>query len=351
MKLQGKKWVPEEKTFSYKGSSYQEALDRFNSSFLDMGWGDGLPLMPPTRERVDALLKGTPLAPATVIGKWGPTHADFTVEKIAVVAAMAGAQPRYMPVIIASLQAIVSVPWDAYFPVMRSAVPLVIVNGPYAKEIGINSSANSFGPNPRYPANGSIGRAINLALAAIPGNGRGFKPSNLAGNPATYAGIVIAESEGVASLAKGWDPVSVQLGYPADTNLVTVLGIDQMDFSIAGTIANAAACVAPMKDIWPRSRKAWEDQYAGVLAITEMHSITEGQMGGKTKADYARELWEKARISKDRFADLVLTDELGQPAEPGDFVKSLLAEPDVVAKGVPIAAGPDRFLVLVTGGH
>jgi len=106
-----------------------------------------------------------------------------------------------------------------------------------------------------------------------------------------------------------------------------------------------------MKDIWPRSRKAWEDQYAGVLAITEMHSITEGQMGGKTKADYARELWEKARISKDRFADLVLTDELGQPAEPGDFVKSLLAEPDVVAKGVPIAAGPDRFLVLVTGGH
>jgi hypothetical protein len=351
MKLQGKKWVPEEDTFAFEGDSYLEALDRFNSSFLDMGWGDGLPLMPPTRERVNALLKGTPLKPATVIGKWGPTNADFTVEKIAVVAAMAGARPRYMPVIIASLEAIVSVPWDAYFPVMRSAVPLVIVNGPYAKEIGLNSSANAFGPNPGYPANGSIGRAINLAMAAIPGNGRGFKPSNLAGNPAAYAGIVVAESEGVASLAKGWEPVSVQLGYPAGTNLVTVLGIDQMDFSIAGSIANAAASVAPMKDIWPRSRKSWEAQYAGVLAITEMHSITEGQMGGKTKADYARELWEKARISKDRFADLVLTDEFGQPAEPGDFVKSLLAEPDVIARGVPMAAGPDRFLVLVTGGH
>ena len=147
MKPEGKKWVPVEDTFSYSAGSQDEVLDSFNSSYLDMGWGDGLPLMPPTRARVDALLKGTPLAPSTVVGKWGPPNADFTVEKIAVVAAMAGAKPSYMPVIISALEAITSQPWDAYFPVMRSAVPLVIVNGPYAKEIGINSSANAFGPN------------------------------------------------------------------------------------------------------------------------------------------------------------------------------------------------------------
>lgn len=351
MTLEGGKWIHKEDVFSYSAKSYQEAQDLFNSSFLQMGWGDGLPLVPPTRERINALLKGTPFSPKKVIGRWGPSNAEFTVEKIAVVAAMAGAKPSYMPVILAALEAVISVPWDAYFPVMRSAVPLVIVNGPYAKEIGINSSANAFGPNPKYHANGAIGRAVNLALATIPGNGRGLKPSNLAGNPASYAGIVIAESEGVASLASGWDPVSVQLGYAADTNLVTVLGVDHMDMSITGSIANVAACIAPHKDIWPRDKEIWEAQYAGALAVTEMQVVTAGLMGGATKAGYAHELWELARLPIDKFKGLVLTSEFGGPVEPSAFVKSLLAEPEVIEKGVPMAAAPDKFLVVATGGH
>jgi hypothetical protein len=351
MKLEGGQWVPKESEFYYSAVSYQEAQDQFNRSFLKMGWGDGLPMLPPTRGRVDALLKGTPLSPATIIGTWGPSNADFTAEKVAIVAAMAGAEPEYMPVIIAALKAITSVRWDAYFPVMRAPVPLVIVNGPYAKKIGINASANAFGPNPKYHANSAIGRTINLAMAAIPGNGRGIKPSNLAGNPAAYAGIVIAEAEDVTSLAAGWDPVSVQLGYPIGTNLVTVLGIEQMDMSVSGTIANLASCIAPHKEIWPRSRKAWDAQYAGALVIAEMQSVTEGLMGNKTKGDYAKELWEMARVPMDRFKSLILTNEFGAPAEPNDFIKSLLAEPDIIQKGMPVAAGPNRFLVIVTGGH
>jgi len=106
-----------------------------------------------------------------------------------------------------------------------------------------------------------------------------LKPSNLAGNPGAYAGIVIAEAEGVESLEKGWNPVSVQLGYPKDTNLVTVFGVDKMDMSIAGSIANAAACVAPNKDIWPRSKKVWEKQFAGALVVTEMQRVTDRLMG------------------------------------------------------------------------
>lgn len=351
MKLADNYWIPKESEFSFKAGSYQEAEDQFNSSFLKMGWGDGLPMVPPTKARVNTLLKGTPLKPETVIGTWGPSNADFTVEKIAVVSALAGARSEHMPVILAALKAITSVRWDAYFPVMRAPVPLVIVNGPYAGKIGINSSANAFGPNPKYHANGAIGRAINLALAAIPGNGRGIKPSNLAGNPAAYAGMVIAEAEDVASLVPGWDPVSVQLGYPAGTNLVTVLGVEQMDMSVSGTISNLAARIGPGKEMWPRNGKAWESQYAGALVISEMQSVTEGLMGGKTKADYARELWESARFPVDRFTSLVLTDEFGKAVAPNDFVKALLAEPEVMKKGVPVAAGPDRFLVIVTGGH
>ena len=351
MKLQGNRWIPKESEFSYSAADYQAALDRFNSAFLEMGWGDGLPMLPPTRSRVDALLKGTPLPATTVIGTWGPSNAEFTVENIAVVSAMAGAKPEYMPVIIAALKAITSVRWDAYFPVMRAPVPLVIVNGPYAKKIGINSSSNVFGPNPKYYANGAIGRAINLAMASIPGNGRGIKPSNLAGNPASYAGIVIAEAEDVNSLGAGWDPVSVQLGYPADTNLVTVLGVEQMDMSVAGTMANLASCIAPHKEIWPMNQKVWESQYSGVLAVTEMSRVTDGLMGTKTKADLRRELWEAARIPLDRFKSLILTNEFGAPTKPNDFVKSLMEDPENIKKGIPMASGPDKFLVIVTGGH
>lgn len=351
MKLEGNKWVPKESAFSYSAATYQEAYDQFNQSFLQMGWGDGLPMVPPTRRRVDALLKGTPLSPTTVIGNWGPSNADFTVEKIAVVAAMAGAEPEYMPVIIAALKAITSVRWDAYFPVMRAPVPLVIVNGPYAKKIGLNASANALGPNPKYHANGAIGRAINLAMACIPGNGRGIKPSNLAGNPAAYAGIVMAEAEDMASLGAGWDPVSVQLGYPAGTNLVTVLGTEEMDISVAGTIANLASCIGPHKEIWPRDRKTWEGQYAGVLVVTEMQRVIDGLMGNKTKADIAKELWESARVPIDRFRTLVLTNEFGDPTAPSEFVKSLMEDPDNAKKGMPVAAGPNRFLIVVAGGH
>jgi hypothetical protein len=351
MMVKGEKWVPVEEEFSYTAATCEEAQDQFNSSYLKMGWGDGLPLVPPTRRRVDALLKGTPLSPTTVIGTWGPSNTEFTVEKIAIASAMAGAEPKYMPVITAALKAITSVKWDSYWQTQRATAPLIIVNGPYAKEIGINSSSNAFGPNTRYPANGAIGRAINLAMAVIPGNGRGIKPSNLAGNPATYTGIVLAEAEGVMSLGEGWDPVSVQLGYPADTNLVTVLGIDQMDMSMTGSIANVAAAVSPTKDFWPRDKNVWEKQYAGALVVTEMQVVTAGLMGNATKDSFAEELWDLARIPVDKFKDLVLKSEFGGPAEPSAFVKSLLAEPDVVKKGVPVAAAPDKFLVVVTGGH
>ena len=82
-----------------------------------------------------------------------------------------------------------------------------------------------------------------------------------------------------------------------------------------------------------------------------MHTVTEGLMGGHTKADFARELWESARLPVDRFRDLVLKNEAGMPLEPNSFVKSLLSDSEIRKKGVPVAAGPDRFLVVATGGH
>lgn len=343
-------WVPTEADFTFTGATYEEALDNMNAAFLsEFRWGDGLPLVPATRERVDALLAGTDLAPETVLGIWGPSAAQYTVEKVAINAAMAGAQPEYMPVILAAMNAIVSVRWDSYGPVMKSPVPLVVVNGPIAEQIGLNSSANAFGPNPKYPAGATIGRAISLAMHNIGGNGRGLLPSNLAGNPATYAGMVVAEAESIQEFAEGWEPLNVQLGFAPGTNTVTVLGIDQMDMSISGFVSNVAAYVAPDKNIWPSSAEAFEKRVAGVVVVSEMMLITDGMMRGITKADIQEEMYEKARVSVDDFMSLVLTAEDGSAVTPNAFVQSLLdgLEP---GESMPVAASPENFLVIATGG-
>jgi hypothetical protein len=124
-----------------------------------------------------------------------------------------------------------------------------------------------------------------------------------------------------------------------------------MDMSVAGTIANLASCIGPHKEIWPRDQKTWNNQYAGALVIAEMQRVIEGLMGSKTKADIAEELWQSARVPIDRFQKLILTNEFGDPAPPSEFIKSLMEDPDNAKKGMPVAAGPNRFLVVVTGGH
>jgi hypothetical protein len=82
-----------------------------------------------------------------------------------------------------------------------------------------------------------------------------------------------------------------------------------------------------------------------------MQMVTTGLMGNATKASYAKELWEKARVPIDKFKDLVLKSEFGGSVEPTPFVKILLAEQDIIEKGVPMAAAPENYLVVVTGGH
>lgn len=363
LKQTGDKWVPTQSEFSFEGATYEAALEAMNKNYLsDMFWGDGLPLLPPTQEKVDWLLTGTPLPKDTVIGKWGPSSAEFTVEKIAINAAMAGARPEYMPVILAAMESITSVKWENQTFVMKSPVPLIVVNGPMAAEIGLNSGSGVFGPNPLYPANASIGRAINLSMRNIGGSGRGFAPSNLAGNPGSYAGVVIAEAEDIMALGKGWDPLHVQLGYKADQNIVTVLGIESMDMSISGGFPNAMHYPAPNTNNWPATTEAFQKRTAGVLVVPELTMVLEsglvddprvkekGYTSGLTKEALAEMLYKQARIPRDEFNALFLTGPDGKPIEAKGSMKDLLAtlgEKD----SVPIGAGPDNFLVLAAGGH
>jgi hypothetical protein len=361
LKQSGNYWVPTADTFTYTGATYDEALSKFNADFLStMYWGDGLPLTPPTREKVDAMLATTPMTPALSLGKWGGPNAEFTVEKVAINAVMAGAKPEYFPVILAAMQSLVSQPWQNQTGVVRSPTPLIIVNGPVAAQLKINSGADVLGANPKYPANTSIARAVRLSMVNIGGIGRGTEPSNLIGTAGGLGAIVIAEAEDIEALVKGWDPLNVQLGKPAGENDVTVLGVSDLALDVSSNITNTAHFIDPDSADWPSTTDAFNKHTVGVIVLTELQmTIQSGlipdprstvKIHTPTKADVQKFLYQNARIPRTEFNQLFLTAADGSAIAPtgsmSETLKTLKTD-----EAVPVAAGPNNFLVLVAGGH
>ena len=140
-------------------------------ALFDRGWSDGLPLVPPTEARVLLMLGGTARDPQEVIGKVPSDLADCTVEKIAINAVMAGCKPEYLPVVIAAVEAVLDEPF-AMHGVLATTMyvgPVVIVNGPVRRAIGMNAKGNALGQGNR--ANNTIGRALQLVIRNV-GGGR-----------------------------------------------------------------------------------------------------------------------------------------------------------------------------------
>ncbi len=202
---------------------YPEAIASMNRLFLRNLWGDGLPLLPATEDRVNDILRGTDLSPDTVVGKILPRGGIATVRMLAVCLAMTGGRPEYLPVLIAAVKAFVA-PALRHQSVQSTTCaihPVVIVNGPVAGQIRLNSGYGALGPDPAHPAGASIGRALRLAQlnlgGAIPGSGT----MSIYGGGARYANVVFAEDE--AGLPPGWQPLNVSYwGHQRGINSVTV---------------------------------------------------------------------------------------------------------------------------------
>ncbi len=181
------------------------------------GWSDGLPLVPPTEERVLRMLDGTARDPQEVIGLVPPALATATVEKIAINAVMAGCKPEYLPVVLATVEAVLDESF-AMHGVLATTMfvgPVVIVNGPVRRRIGMNAKGNALGQGNR--ANSSIGRALQLVIRNI-GEGRPQEVDRATlGNPGKL-GYCFAEDEEGSS----WEPLSVERGVKPGVSAVTV---------------------------------------------------------------------------------------------------------------------------------
>ena len=193
-----------------------DAEDEFEAMF-ERGWSDGLPMVPPTEERVLRMLAGTARDPQELVGIVPPNLNPATVEKIAINAVMAGCKPEYLPVVLAAVEAVLD-PAFTMHGVLATTMfvgPVVVVNGPIRRQIGMNAKGNALGQGNR--ANATIGRAVQLVIRNI-GGGRPQEVDRATlGNPGKYTYCFAEDEEGSC-----WEPLSADFGVPRGTNAVTV---------------------------------------------------------------------------------------------------------------------------------
>ena len=182
------------------------------------GWSDGLPVVPPTPERVLRMLRGTTRDPHEVIGQVPPDLGQCTVEKVAVNAVLAGCRPEYLPVVLAVVEAALAPAFCMHGLLCTThfASPVIIVNGPIAKRIGMNSGVNALGQGNR--ANATIGRALQLLVRNVGGGIPGGIDRATLGTPAKYT-LCFAEDESDAD----WQPLAQARGVPAGRSAVTLV--------------------------------------------------------------------------------------------------------------------------------
>jgi hypothetical protein len=181
------------------------------------GWSDGLPLVPPTPERVLAMLDGTTRAPDEVVAIVPPDLAPCTVEKVAINAVMAGCKPEYLPVVIAAVEAACTDAFNIHgvLATTMGVGPVIIVNGPIRRAIGMNSGINVLGQGNR--ANATIGRALQLVVRNVGGGRPGEVDRATYGNPGKLGFCFAEDEEG-----SPWGPLSADLGAKPGASTVTL---------------------------------------------------------------------------------------------------------------------------------
>ncbi|NQY38923.1 MAG: TlpA family protein disulfide reductase [Henriciella sp.] len=187
---------------------------------FDQGFSDGLPLVPPTPERVMRMLSGTRRDAQEVIAQMPPNMGEATIEKVAINAVMAGCKPEYLPVVIAAIEAVCTDEFNIHgvMATTMGASPVLVVNGPIRERIGMNSGLGALGSGNR--ANATIGRAVRLAIRNIGGAKPGGTDRSTLGNPMKIT-MCFAEWEERSP----WAPLHVERGFKAEDSVVTAFAM------------------------------------------------------------------------------------------------------------------------------
>lgn len=219
-----RKFVEEEvadERITIEGEGYFDFCNNFNRYFVHHGWGDGLPLVAPTEEAVNRMLGGTKRDRNEVILKMDPGEGLATVEKIAVNCVMAGCEPGCLPVVIGALEAMSKENFCLSMVAQSTSActPMIFVNGPIAKEIGMTAEGAALGPGKYAAVNTAIGRAVRLCMMNIGHAYPQLRDMNTIGSPNKYS-LCACENEDDLPLGQ---PFNVEKGFKPGSNCVTAI--------------------------------------------------------------------------------------------------------------------------------
>jgi hypothetical protein len=311
-------------------------LDELNKLYIKRRWGDGLLIAPPTQQAVERMLHHTRRARDEVVATIAPGFGAATIEYIAINAVMAGCYPEYLPVLIATAEAVTTPKFhvQAIQATTNPAAVWLIVNGPIAKRLGVNGSSNCLGQGTW--ANATLGRALRLTLQNIGRALPGEMDRATQGQPGKYT-FCCAENED----ASPWEPLHVERGFARAASTVTVVGA-LGTWNMNMTAAAAEEVLAMIADTiqYPASS---DYVYGGApfILLSPQHANL-FHAAGWSKAEVKRRLWDqsKLRAGRARGSEFDRTA-TGRRAELGEV------GPDTM---VPISENPEDISIVVAGG-
>ncbi len=268
------------------------------------GWTDGLPIVPPTPERVAEFLTAASLAPDHRIGFYEERRIPVFAEQLAINAVMAGCLPEYLPVVVAIVDAMLDPAFPTHVPNSSTGSFTLgfIVNGPIRRALGMNADGNVLGPGNR--ANSTIGRAVRLVqlnvLGSIPGaggpepaaHGRPILDRSMMGQPAKYAGYHIVENE---ELFPELVPHHVELGFDAADSVVSLMMVSGYHWICTHSDQTPEAWIETMAHYAVHTGMLVEQGAAALLLPPESAGLFAKH--GWSKADMRAALYERARRS------------------------------------------------------
>src|SRR5579863_2377674 len=317
-----------------------DAEDVFEFMF-ERGLTDGLPVVPPTPERVMRMLTGTRRDPRDVVAIVPPNLAPVTVEKVAVNAVMAGCRPEYLPVVIAALEAVCTDEFNIHgiMSTTWGATPVIIVNGPIRHRLDMNMGMMALGYGTR--SNATIGRALKLVLRNV----GGAKPGDIERSTLGAIGkftTCFAEWEERSP----FEPLHVERGFTKDENVVTVFGLEAGSRQIADQTSRTARALAGSLGLGLEA--CWHPKQHGsgevLLVVSPEHADT-----------IARDKWTKAQV-RARIQEVTsrpIRELLADENSAEGFPAAALGTPteEQLAKKIAKFRKPEDINIIVAGGN
>ena len=306
----------------------------------EQGWTDGLPVVPPTTQRVEAMLSTVKKDAKEVLGVFPPIGGQVTVEKVAINAVMAGCRPEYFPVVLTAVECLTQREGSlgSLVTTIHGDAALLVVNGPVVKDLNFNAGANTFGPG--WRANASVGRAIALLIRNVAIGPPGQFDMATQTHPGKFTACLAEFEE-----ASPWPPLHVERGFATQESTVTVTGAhgphhvtDMVSTQPRGVLTTLADSMSVMGTY---------NAYRGgeVLIVMSPTHASILASNGWSKNDAKYYLWENARKP------------LGKLKQGGSFnFRGVLSWPKWVDMEddnslMPVAHRPEDITIIVAGGE